>query len=57
MVKSIIGILIGVAISERAISSVDDKPQACVPGLNGVGSTRSLDQKAAARGDVRLKDS
>src|SRR5215468_2881388 len=35
MVKSIIGILIGIAISEGAIRSVDDKVEAYVPGLKG----------------------
>ena len=35
MVKSIIGILIGIAISEGAIRSVDDKAEAYVPGLKG----------------------
>jgi hypothetical protein len=33
MVKSIMGILIGIAISEGAIKSVDDKAEAYVPGL------------------------
>jgi len=35
MVKSIIGVLIGIAISEGAIKSVDDKVEAYVPGLKG----------------------
>ena len=35
MVKSIMGILIGIAISEGAIRSVDDKAEAYVPGLKG----------------------
>src|SRR5262249_31281330 len=35
MVKSIMGILIGIAISEGAIKSVDDKAEAYVPGLRG----------------------
>jgi hypothetical protein len=35
MVKSIMGILIGIAISEGAIKSVDDKAEAYVPGLKG----------------------
>jgi len=35
MVKSIMGILIGIAISEGAIKSVDDKAEAYVPGLEG----------------------
>jgi CubicO group peptidase (beta-lactamase class C family) len=35
MVKSITGILIGIAISEGAIKSVDDKPETYVPGFKG----------------------
>src|SRR5580700_4368468 len=35
MVKSIIGILIGIAVSEGAIKSIDDKAEAYVPGLEG----------------------
>jgi CubicO group peptidase (beta-lactamase class C family) len=35
MVKSIIGILIGIAVSEGAIKSIDDKPEAYVPGFKG----------------------
>jgi CubicO group peptidase (beta-lactamase class C family) len=35
MVKSITGMLIGIAISERAIKSVDDTPDAYVPGFKG----------------------
>jgi CubicO group peptidase (beta-lactamase class C family) len=35
MVKSIMGILIGIAISEGAIKSVDDKAETYVPGLKG----------------------
>jgi len=35
MVKSIIGILIGIAIAEGAIGSVDDTADAYVPGLKG----------------------
>ena len=35
MVKSIMGILIGIAISEGAIKSVDDRAEAYVPGLKG----------------------
>jgi CubicO group peptidase (beta-lactamase class C family) len=35
MVKSIMGILIAIAISEGAINSVDDKAKAYVPGLKG----------------------
>jgi CubicO group peptidase (beta-lactamase class C family) len=35
MVKSIMGILIGIAISEGAIKSVDDKAEVYVPGLKG----------------------
>lgn len=35
MVKSIIGLLIGIAISEGAIKSVDDTPDAYVPGFKG----------------------
>ena len=35
MVKSIMGVLIGIAISEGAIKSVDDKVEAYVPGLKG----------------------
>ena len=35
MVKSIMGILIGIAISEGAIQSIDDKAEAYVPGLEG----------------------
>jgi hypothetical protein len=35
MVKSITGILIGIAISEGAIKSVHDKAEAYVPGLKG----------------------
>jgi CubicO group peptidase (beta-lactamase class C family) len=35
MVKSIIGVLIGIAITEGAIRSVDDTAEAYVPGLRG----------------------
>jgi CubicO group peptidase (beta-lactamase class C family) len=35
MVKSIIGLLIGIAIAEGAIKSVDDTPEAYVPGFKG----------------------
>jgi CubicO group peptidase (beta-lactamase class C family) len=35
MVKSIMGILIGIAISEGAIKSVDDTPETYVPGFRG----------------------
>jgi hypothetical protein len=35
MVKSITGILIGIAVSEGAIKSVDDKPETYVPGFKG----------------------
>lgn len=35
MVKSIMGLLIGLAIAEGAIKSVDDKAEAYVPGLRG----------------------
>ena len=35
MVKSITGILIGIAVSEGAIKSVDDKPETYVPGFEG----------------------
>ena len=35
MVKSIMGVLIGIAISDGAIGSVDDKAEAYVPGLKG----------------------
>jgi CubicO group peptidase (beta-lactamase class C family) len=35
MVKSIVGILIGIAIAEGAIKSVDDKAETYVPGLKG----------------------
>jgi len=35
MVKSIIGMLIGLAVSEGAIKSVDDPAQTYVPGLKG----------------------
>jgi CubicO group peptidase (beta-lactamase class C family) len=35
MVKSIMGMLIGVAISEGAIKSIDDTPEAYVPGFSG----------------------
>jgi CubicO group peptidase (beta-lactamase class C family) len=35
MVKSIMGMLIGIAISEGAIKSVDDKAEDYVPGLKG----------------------
>jgi CubicO group peptidase (beta-lactamase class C family) len=35
MVKSITGLLIGIAIADGAIKSVDDKPEAYVPGLRG----------------------
>jgi CubicO group peptidase (beta-lactamase class C family) len=44
MVKSIMGVLIGIAISERAIKSVDDKAEAYVPGLEGTeyGATPDL---------------
>jgi CubicO group peptidase (beta-lactamase class C family) len=35
MVKSIVGLLIGIAIAEGAIKSVDDTPEAYVPGFRG----------------------
>ncbi|MGA7811195.1 serine hydrolase domain-containing protein [Bradyrhizobium sp.] len=35
MVKSITGVLIGIAVSDGAIKSVDDKPEAYVPGFKG----------------------
>jgi CubicO group peptidase (beta-lactamase class C family) len=35
MVKSIIGLLIGIAVSEGAIKSVDDTPETYVPGFRG----------------------
>jgi CubicO group peptidase (beta-lactamase class C family) len=35
MVKSIMGMLIGIAISENAIKSVDDTPESYVPGFKG----------------------
>jgi CubicO group peptidase (beta-lactamase class C family) len=35
MVKSITGILVGIAVSEGAIKSIDDKPEAYVPGFKG----------------------
>jgi CubicO group peptidase (beta-lactamase class C family) len=35
MVKSITGLLVGVAIADGAIKSVDDKPEAYVPGFRG----------------------
>jgi CubicO group peptidase (beta-lactamase class C family) len=35
MVKSIIGLLIGIAMAEGAIKSVDDTPEAHVPGFRG----------------------
>jgi CubicO group peptidase (beta-lactamase class C family) len=35
MVKSIMGILIGIAIAEGAIKSVDDTPETYVPGFKG----------------------
>jgi CubicO group peptidase (beta-lactamase class C family) len=35
MVKSITGMLIGIAVSEGAIKSVDDTPETYVPGLKG----------------------
>jgi len=35
MVKSIVGVLIGIAIAEGAIKSVDDKAETYVPGLKG----------------------
>jgi CubicO group peptidase (beta-lactamase class C family) len=35
MVKSITGLLVGIAISDGAIKSVDDKPEAYVPGFKG----------------------
>jgi CubicO group peptidase (beta-lactamase class C family) len=35
MVKSIMGLLIGIAIAEGAIKSVDDLPEAYVPGFRG----------------------
>jgi CubicO group peptidase (beta-lactamase class C family) len=35
MVKSIIGLLIGIAISDGAIKSVNDTPEAYVPGFRG----------------------
>lgn len=35
MVKSMMGILIGIAISEGAIKSVDDTPETYVPGFKG----------------------
>jgi CubicO group peptidase (beta-lactamase class C family) len=33
MVKSVVGLLIGIAIAERAIKSLDDIPEAYVPGF------------------------
>jgi CubicO group peptidase (beta-lactamase class C family) len=35
MVKSITGLLVGIAIADGAIKSVDDKPEAYVPGFRG----------------------
>jgi CubicO group peptidase (beta-lactamase class C family) len=35
MVKSIMGLLIGIAVSEGAIKSVDDTPETYVPGFRG----------------------
>jgi len=35
MVKSMIGLLIGIAVSEGAIKSVDDTPETYVPGFRG----------------------
>src|SRR5262245_36065026 len=35
MVKSITGMLIGIAIADRAIKSMDDTPEAYVPGFKG----------------------
>jgi len=35
MVKSIIGLLLGIAVSEGAIKSVDDVPETYVPGFRG----------------------
>ena len=35
MAKSIVGVLIGIAISEGAIQSVDDTPERYVPGFKG----------------------
>jgi CubicO group peptidase (beta-lactamase class C family) len=35
MVKSIMGLLIGIAISDGAIKSVDDTPEAYIPGFRG----------------------
>ena len=35
MVKSITGLLVGIAIADGAIKSVDDKPEAYVPGFKG----------------------
>lgn len=35
MIKSIMGLLIGIAISDGAIKSVDDTPEAYVPGFRG----------------------
>jgi CubicO group peptidase (beta-lactamase class C family) len=52
MVKSIMGMLIGIAVSEGAISSVDDTPQAYVPGFKGTeyGGTRLRDLLHMASG-------
>src|SRR5260370_16439052 len=41
MVKSITGMLIGIAISEGAIKSVDDTPETHVPGLKGTEYART----------------
>jgi len=52
MVKSIIGLLTGIALSERAVGSVDDLAEAYVPGFKGseYGRTRIRDLLHMASG-------
>jgi CubicO group peptidase (beta-lactamase class C family) len=41
MAKSIVGLLIGIAVEERAIRSIDDLAEAYVPGLHGTSYGRT----------------
>lgn len=48
MVKSITGMLIGIAVSEGAIKSVDDTPETYVPRFKGTEYGRNTDPRPAA---------
>jgi hypothetical protein len=43
MVKSIIGLLIGIAVSDGVIKSIDDLPEAYVPGFSGTEYGKNSD--------------